>query len=270
MKFCGHRWLENTKVISRIIDIFPYLQKYFQWLLTEKKIPKKDECFKFLKVYLADPITLAILQFALSVGELLELFLTLFQAEQPLVFFMYENLKDLILSLVTRFVRTEVIKHTLSQIVKLNFRDDSKILPSASIDVGFAANSILKKLNTRQSTKVCQFRKNAKTFHIELMTKLAEKALIKYPFTLFLSSLSPMQIIAVSNKSLKKRFGKILKNLLDASWISGKVADCAKVQYIKLLGNNKVMEQIRKYDVNKNRADKFYMNIFSDVLPLLN
>ena len=82
--------------------------------------------------------------------------MTLFQAEQPLVFFMYENLKDLILSQVTRFVRTEVItKHTLSQIVKLSFRDDSKILPSASVDVGFPANSILKKLNTLQSTKVC-------------------------------------------------------------------------------------------------------------------
>ena len=97
----------------------------------------------------------------------------LFQAEQPLVFFIYENLKDLILFLVTRFVRTEVItKYTLSQIVKLNFRDDSKILPSASDDVGFAANSILKKLNTLQSTKVHQFRKNTKTFLVKLMSKL--------------------------------------------------------------------------------------------------
>ena len=149
------RWLENTKVISRIIDIFAYLQKYLQWLLTEKKIPKKDECFEFLKVYLAGPISPAILQFALSVMELLEPFLTLFQAEQPLVFFMYENLKDLILSQGTRFVRTEVTtKHTLSQIVKLSFRDDSKILPSASADVGFPAKLILKKLNTLQSTKV--------------------------------------------------------------------------------------------------------------------
>ena len=28
------------------------------------------------------------------------------------------------------------------------------------------------------------------------------------------------------------------------------------------------MEQMRKFDVNKDRADEFYMNIFSDVLPL--
>ena len=77
------------------------------------------------------------------------------------------------------------------------------------------------------------------------MSKLAEKSPIKYPLTLFLSSLSPMQIIAVSDKSLQKRFRKILENLLDASWISGKVADRAKLQDIKLLDNNKVMEQMR-------------------------
>ena len=28
------------------------------------------------------------------------------------------------------------------------------------------------------------------------------------------------------------------------------------------------MEQTRKFDVNKDRADEFYMSIFSDVLPL--
>ena len=94
-------------------------------------------------------------------------------------------------------------------------------------------------------------KKRRKTFLVELLSKLVEKSPIKYPLTLFLCSLSPMQIIAVSDKSLKKRFEKILENLLDASWISGKVADHARLQYIKLLGNNKVMEQMRKCDVKQ-------------------
>ena len=101
------------------------------------------------------------------------------------------------------------------------------------------------------------------------MSKLAEKSPMKYPLTLFLSSFSPMQTIALSDKSLKKRFGKILENLLDALWISSKVADCAKLQYMKLLGNNKVMEQMRKFDVNKVRADEFYI-FFLMYFPLLN
>ena len=32
LKFYGHRWLENTNMICRILEIFPYLKKYFKWL----------------------------------------------------------------------------------------------------------------------------------------------------------------------------------------------------------------------------------------------
>ena len=88
LKFCGHRWLENSKAISRILDIFPYLQKCFGWLSDEKKMPKKGERFSQIQSYLLDPISTAILQFCLSVMQELEPFLVLFQAERPLVFFM--------------------------------------------------------------------------------------------------------------------------------------------------------------------------------------
>ena len=87
LKFCGHRWLENSKAISRILDIFPYLQKYFGWLSNEKKMPKKDERFSQIQSYLSDPISTAILQFCLSVMQELEPFLLLFQAKRPLVFY---------------------------------------------------------------------------------------------------------------------------------------------------------------------------------------
>ena len=80
LKFCGHRWLENSKAISRILDIFPYLQKYFGWLSDEKKMPKKDERFSRSQSYLSDPISTAILQFCLRVMQELEPFLVLFQA----------------------------------------------------------------------------------------------------------------------------------------------------------------------------------------------
>ena len=95
LKFCGHRWLENSKAISRILDIFPYLQKYFGWLSDEKKMPKKDERFSQIQSYLSDPILTAILQFCLNVMQELEPFLVLFQAERPLVFFMYARIRTI-------------------------------------------------------------------------------------------------------------------------------------------------------------------------------
>ena len=59
--------------------------------------------------------------------------------------FIYEKLKELILLLVTRFMLTEVIQeHTLAKLIKLDFNESAHILPSCSVDIGFAANSVLK------------------------------------------------------------------------------------------------------------------------------
>ena len=34
--YCGHRWLENGKVLRRVISILPYLKIYFLFLREEK------------------------------------------------------------------------------------------------------------------------------------------------------------------------------------------------------------------------------------------
>ena len=82
---------------------------------------------------------------------------------------------------------------------------------------------------------------------------------------MYLSSLSPTQICSISDELLNKRFKKLLETLFDSLLISAKVADQAKVQYIKFIGNKKVMEKMKQFDIIKDRADEFYMNVFSDV-----
>ena len=86
----------------------------------------KDERFQHIQQFLADPISPAILQFALSVIEEMEPFQELFQAEQPSLFFLYEKLKALVLSLVNRFGRAEVIEGSqLHKLIQIDFNDQS-------------------------------------------------------------------------------------------------------------------------------------------------
>ena len=60
------------------------------------------------------------------------------------MFLIYEKLKELILPLVTIFMRTEVIQeHTLAKLIKLDFNESAHLLPSSSVDVGFSANGVL-------------------------------------------------------------------------------------------------------------------------------
>ena len=177
-KFYGHRWLENGKAITRIIEIAPYLKRYMDFLVKEKKVPKKDDRFVRIKLFLADPVSPAILQFALSIMKELESFLELFQAERPFSFFLYEKLKAIVLALVNRFVRPEEIEGSnIRKIMELDFSSgSSKLLPYSSVDIRFGANNVLKKLNTLQSTAVREFRMKAKTF----LARLLEKFFILY------------------------------------------------------------------------------------------
>ena len=61
LKHYGHRWLENRSAVKRLVDIQPYLKQYFEYLTENKKFPKKDDRFVFLKLI----INLAILEFSL-------------------------------------------------------------------------------------------------------------------------------------------------------------------------------------------------------------
>ena len=76
-------------MIYRILDNFPYLQKYCKWQLDEKKMPENVEGFPQTQPCFSDSIAPAILHFCLSVMQELEQFL-LFQGERqrPLVFFL--------------------------------------------------------------------------------------------------------------------------------------------------------------------------------------
>ena len=56
----SYRRLENTNVICRILEIFPYIQKYLKWLLDEKKTPKNDERFPQIQSCFSDSITPAL------------------------------------------------------------------------------------------------------------------------------------------------------------------------------------------------------------------
>ena len=145
-------------------------------------------------LFLSKPHAPAILQFSLCIMRDFEPYLELFQAERPLVFFIFQKLKVLFNSLLCKFVRPEVMNNSvIRKLMQLDFNDSSKLLPDSSVDVGFGAKRSLKKLNTIQSTYAREFQRNAKQFFVSLLTKLFERCPIKYNLTLYVSSLSPLK-----------------------------------------------------------------------------
>ena len=121
----------------------------------------------------------------------MEPFLKLFQAERPLAIFLYEKLKGLTVTIMEWFVKPKVLQENLSafKLINLDLTKEENLLPLESINVGFGAKVILRKLTTAEKTVERQFRKAARALLVRMVKKLFEKCPLKYKMTRSISSL---------------------------------------------------------------------------------
>lgn len=109
LKFCGTRWLENIDVAKRAREILPNVKQYVEKVKKEKRIPK-CKSFQLILHQLEDKLLDAKLTFFEAFACELQPFLTLFQSNEPMIPFLYENLLNIYKNILTRFVKAEVLE----------------------------------------------------------------------------------------------------------------------------------------------------------------
>ena len=265
LKFAGHRWLENGKCLARYLEIYEKIGKFLKKSGEEKRknFDSKDERKPLLLRVTHSKMFPAYCEFSLSVCRHIEPFLTLFQAERPFSVFLYSKLLDLVLALMGRFVKSEVIKanNTPFKLINLDFRKEENLLPIESINVGFGAKRILKTLKTAEKSQERQFRQEARSFLARLLEKILERSPLKYKLTYPISSLSPVEISNKSADKLNKRFSLLLEHLIECNWLTASKAENAEKQYAALLKNKDFLAEAEKFDIHKDRVDEFWCNI---------
>ena len=89
LRFCAIRWVENSSVIKRALEVIPFVKLY---VAAVDKKPPDSQNFKKVKTALQDKVLIAQLGFLQSVALQLEPFLTKYQSNKPLLLFMYADL----------------------------------------------------------------------------------------------------------------------------------------------------------------------------------
>ena len=199
MSFSGTRWLENGKALERFLEINDKLGIFLSKSQEEgrENFDAKDERFPLLLSKTKSKIFEVYCEFSLSVCRNIEPFLTLFQAERPLAVFLYAKLREVILSLMGRFVKTSVIESNANNIVKLIKTDlpkEENLLDLDTVDIGFGAKKILRKFKTVEKPMERAFRSDVRNFLACLLEKLFDRCPLQYPLTRAISSLSPIEI----------------------------------------------------------------------------
>ena len=166
-------------------------------------MPKDDNRFLNIKQKINLYTTEPMLKSSLCIMNELDPVLSIFQGEKPLAVFLYETFKAVFLSVLERIVRSEMLKYKLNQLFKIDYTLEKNLLPTPSVNVGFAATNSLKQLlkSTIQVSEVRKFRRQARNTMVAFILKILERSPLKYPLTLRISALSPIQIRTVSRNA---------------------------------------------------------------------
>ena len=132
------------KVAERALLMWPAVKKLVG-SFKDKQAPSTVS-FTTVKAACGDPLTTAKLQFFISVAKQLQAFLTMFQTDAPMAPFLGPQLKDLLVTIMSRFLKELLDKaDTCQKLAALDPKKKKNLLSPKQVDLGFAARQTLKK-----------------------------------------------------------------------------------------------------------------------------
>lgn len=185
LRFCKTKWTENVPVVERVIEMLPQLCKYLK-AVQENKVPNpKTKTFCVVKETCGDELIEAKLSFYLFVAKKIQPFLTLYQADKPMMPFLPTDLLEVIKSLMAAVLKDDTIKEakTTTQLCAIKVSDATKQLHYKNVEIGFSADKMLKKALQEKKIselRVKEFRESSKAFIVAILSKLLDKCPLKY------------------------------------------------------------------------------------------
>ncbi|XP_062541413.1 uncharacterized protein LOC134209440 [Armigeres subalbatus] len=260
LKFCGHRWLENSDVAERAIDTIGNIRKFVDGVKKDK-IEPKCKSYSDIVNFLNDPLICVKLTFFRAVASEIEPLLRELQSDEPMVPFLYPEICQLVIALCEKFIKPE----KLEKIVNLTLEDVKDIgnhLPAKSIILGFDTKKALRDTKVKE-LELISFRNECKNCLKTIVAKLLTRSPITYPLTKAASCLDPSLI--VSNISVaKRRMEKLLTILIDCGRISGRKGDLAASQYRVVISQVVYIDLFKGYSRKVSRLDSFWRDTLGD------
>ncbi|XP_070386740.1 uncharacterized protein [Dermacentor albipictus] len=255
LNFVAHRWLENVPVIERALLLWCDIKKFIAAARKKEVSPPKCGSFHNLCEFASDDLLLAKLQFALGVAMTLKPFLTEYQTDQPMVFFLARDLETVVRKLLTKFLKCSVLSSAkgATGLLMVDIESTENHTPLEKVDVGHAAEQTVRKTKASQKD-VFQFRMECKRFLVSVTKKVLERSPLRFPIVRSLSSLDPRQMCTKPDECLAS-FRRVLDALITAGRMSEHQRGTVLGEYTEFLQEE--MHNLRMFEKNVNRLDEF-------------
>ena len=206
------------------------------------------------------------LHFFAFIASILKPFLILFQTDNPMLPFMYDELSNVSKRLIALLYKKEKIDEAkiVSKVMKEDcLQNKSNQMEEFLIYIGAAAKDDLSKAKVA-TEKIRKFRGECKLFVVNLLLKLQERVPVQCALVRNSSSINPSNM-AIQAAPMSKRFVRLADLLYSLKFISFFVADNARFQYDQFTKKEVVNEkdQFLSFGMRKQRVDVFLRDYLS-------
>ena len=178
LKFCKCRWVENSSVANRALQIWPHIQKYIssctktynssfksiQFACTDHLFQAKLSFFKVFKV----------------ISDDLNPFLLMYQTNAPMMPFLCEDWGNTLLTILKRFIRREaIVDLSFTRLSKIDVCDKELQLQLKDIDIGFATKQQLLNVRVGDQQRMA-FLVDCRIFLQRVAKKMLERSPLRY------------------------------------------------------------------------------------------
>lgn len=259
--FSETRWIEDEPVADRALQVWTSiiaLVKYFEGLCKSRRPQNKS--YETLVSHHTDILVPAKLHFFRFLATILQPYLVMFQTDAPMVAFMFDELSNILYSLLRLVYRkSKLDQHKkLRDIMNEDFLNlEQNQMDEMQVDIGAAARDQLQKAAV-SAEKKRKFRKECKSAVITILLKLLERLPTNKLVIVGSSSLSPNNMVNIPVKA-EARFKSLADALFGLKKITASVADNAKGQYDQFLRNVVKVQRKKFEDFNfrTQRLDEF-------------
>ena len=203
------------------------------------------------------------LKFFISVAKQLQPFLLKFQTDAPMAPFLGQSLKDLLLTLMGRFIKKDVLEQAdlYPKLAAIDPCDKKNQVHCKHVEFGFATPRSLKSVTDNKTISelaVLTFKTECVQLPSAMTAKLIERCPLKYPLVTYLFSLNPPKMIS-SVSVVTAKLEKILQILINGIWRSAGECDELLSKYKAFLFQMKQDHAVdfRDFTPDSRRLDTF-------------
>ena len=145
-----------------------------------KKSQKPDgKCYNTVVSSVNDKFVILKPNFFIFVANNIQPFLTKYQSSEPLIPFLYDDIKNLLIDLMTLVYKESFITeyiHNLDDSNEANFNKSTYF--KRQVDIGCAANQLLQEKRNRDEIAINKYYKECRLFIVSLLEKLKNRMLV--------------------------------------------------------------------------------------------